>query len=692
MPELLIEFLSEEIPARMQADAAEQLARLVEKHLRGLGYTPEGILANSGPRRLTVVVPELPETQPTQQVERKGPRADAPAAAIEGFLKANNLSSVDALERRATDKGDVYFLSLSSGGGSTRDLIPQVIEAAARELPWPKSMRWAAYDLRWVRPLKGVLCLFGGARVTGALTLSPGKSLAFDNRTSGHRFLAPQPFEVSDFADYKAKLAAAHVLFDRAERRRVIHEQARAKAASAGLALLEDDGLLDEVTGLVEWPTVLLGSIDAAFMELPPEVLTTSMRSHQKYFSTRTKDGALAPHFLVVSNMTTADGGAAIVAGNERVLRARLSDAKFFWDLDRRTPMADMAAKLTQRIFHAKLGTVADRVERLVALAGRLAPLVGADARLAERAARLAKADLSSGMVGEFPELQGVMGRYLARHAGEPAEIAEAIADHYSPQGPGDRCPSAPVSVAVALAEKIDVLAGFFAIDERPTGSKDPFALRRAALGLLRLIAENGLRLNLKPLFAAALALYPSRPRPAEDAAVTDQVLGFLVDRAKVYLRERGVRHDLIQAVSGLGEDDFVRLDARVAALADFLASETGADLLAAYRRAGNILKIEEKKGAISGQVDMAIMREDAERALAEALGAVRIAADKALAAEDFRGAMTSFGSLRAPVDAFFTDVTVNAPETELRMNRLRLLNDVRSIFSRVADFSAIEG
>jgi glycyl-tRNA synthetase beta chain len=542
-------------------------------------------------------------------------------------------------------------------------------------------MRFPAAPFRWVRPLKSVLCILDGK----VLPLDLGR-IPVGNVTGGHRFLSKGAIEARSFADYAEKLRAAYVVLDQDARREKIRRDLAVAAENDGLKVKDDPALLDEVTGLVEFPVVLAGSIDAAFMDVPPEVLTTSMRTHQKYFACLDAEGRLAPRFLVVANTLTSDGGAAIVAGNERVLRARLSDAKFFWDQDRKAPLESRVPKLAERIFHAKLGSVLDKVGRVEKLAEAIAPYVpGADAALAKRAARLAKADLSTGMVGEFPELQGVMGRYYALHDREPPEVADAIAEHYSPLGPNDRCPTAPTSVVVALADKIDTLVGFFAIDEKPTGSKDPFALRRAALGVIRLVLENRLRLPLATIFRQA----------AFGADPTGELLDFFADRLKVHLREQGVRHDLIAAVFALGgEDDLVRLLARVAALAEFLASEDGANLLIAYRRASNIVRIEEKKdGRSYGEApDPALFRQDEERALAERLAEVARLADAALKREEFGVAMAALARLRRPVDEFFDRVTVNTEETELRVNRLRLLSHIRATLNRVADFSKIEG
>jgi glycyl-tRNA synthetase beta chain len=532
-----------------------------------------------------------------------------------------------------------------------------------------------------VRPLQSVVCLLDGR----VLKLDLG-DVPVGMESRGHRFLFKSTFNVSNFADYRDQLRRAYVILDAAERRKLIAEALAKTTKDSGLTLKPDEGLLDEVTGLVEWPVVMMGRIERDFMELPPEVLTTSMRTHQKYFAALDKNGALAPHFLVVSNMSADDGGKAIVAGNERVLRARLSDAKFFWDQDRKHKLLDRVDRLKERVFHAKLGTVYDKMNRVAHFANTIAEHVkGAEKTKVGHAVWLAKADLSTGMVGEFPELQGVMGRYYALHDGEDKEVADAIAEHYSPLGPGDRCPTAPVSVTVALADKLDTLANFFAIDEKPTGSKDPYALRRAALGVIRLIIENKLRLRLLPVFHAAVG----------KGAPSAELLDFFADRLKVALRDQGVRHDLIAAVFALGgEDDLVRLLARVEALGAFLKSEDGANLLTAYRRASNIVRIEEGKDKTpyADAPNPALFKEPAENVLAEKLKLATAESGKALEAEEFAGAMAALARLRVPVDEFFSKVTVNADDRELRANRLRLLSQIRDTLNRVADFSKIEG
>ncbi|WP_404380483.1 glycine--tRNA ligase subunit beta [Caenispirillum salinarum] len=731
MTEFLLEVFSEEIPARMQAKAAEDLKTLLVKGLEKAGLTPENPRCFVTPHRLTVVMEGLPLSQPDVREERKGPKVDAPEKAIEGFLRSTGLT-LDQCEQRDTPKGPVYFAVIEKKGRETIEVLPEIIVDALANLPWPKSMRWGTNPTRWVRPLHRIVALLNGRQID--VEYAGVKAGA---ETEGHRFLAPQPFPVGDFDTYREKLTSAYVMLDPEERRRVIRTEAQRLCEGEGLTLKEDEGLLREVMGLVEWPVVMMGRIDDEFMDVPEEVLTTSMRSHQKYFSVNTKDGALAPRFVVVSNMIAEDGGQAIIAGNERVLRARLSDAKFFWDQDRKQPLEKRVDGLKDRVFHAQLGTEYDKVQRIRKLAAEIAaPMISANQlELVDRAAALCKADLPTGMVGEFPELQGIMGRYYALHDGEAPAVADAIAEHYSPLGPNDDCPQAMVSVAVALADKIDTLAGFWGIDEKPTGSKDPYALRRAALGVIRLILENKLRLPLKVIFKHAAAAYAEHARAIKglaleqkhesveaDQATADHwraladkyetlaklfdgdgrgeeiaasLLDFFADRLKVHLREQGVRHDLVTAVFALGgEDDLVRLLARVDALSGFLETEDGANLLVAYRRSSNILRIEEKKDGVSysGAVDADALALAQEQALAAALDSVEPAARQAIAEEDFANAMAALARLRAPVDAFFDDVTVNAEDAALRENRLRLLSRITAVMGEVADFSKIEG
>jgi glycyl-tRNA synthetase beta chain len=696
MAELLVELFSEEIPARMQARAGDDLKRLVTDALKAANLAFDSAAAYATPRRLALVVGGLPTQQPDLVEEKKGPKYGAPAQAVQGFMKANGIKSLDTgAELRETDKGPFYFVVRKVAGRPTTDVLPELLAKAIAELPWPKSMRWGGDTQRWVRPLHGIVAVFEGVALKGGLAMGEGRQVPFGTTTAGHRFLAPAPFDVISFDDYRVKLSNARVKLDPAERRALIATQAAALAKEAGLQVKEDAGLLDEVTGLVEWPQVLIGRIDAAFMDLPGEVLSTSMRSHQKYFSTEGPDGSLADRFLVVANMAAPEGSeraATIVAGNERVLRARLADARFFWDQDRQRPLSERVPALKDIVFHARLGSVADKVSRLESLAAEISKFVpGADRDAVRSAARLAKADLVTGMVGEFPELQGVMGRYYALNDGESVAVAHAIAQHYQPLGPNDACPSAPVSVCVALADKIDTLVGFWMIDEKPTGSKDPYALRRAALGVIRLIVENNLRLPLAEVFAAAQAEYAG----LSTAPVAGDLLDFLGERLKVVLRDRGVRHDLITAVMARGgEDDLVRLLARVEALGSFLDSDDGANLLVAYRRAANIVRIEEKKDkrAYEGAVEAGSLQQPEEKTLFSHLSDAAKGAQIALGSEDFTAAMAAMARLRQPVDAFFDEVTVNAEDKVLRENRLQLLSAIGATLAEVADFSKIEG
>lgn len=690
MPELLVELFSEEIPARMQKRASEDLKRLIGDGLKAAGLEFGPVNAYATPRRLVLVVNDLPEKQPDIREERRGPRADAPEKAINGFK--GSLPEGTEVEERETDKGTFLFAVVEKSGTDTVSVLVPLITETIQKLPWQKSMRWGEGELRYVRPLQSILCLFDGKPVMAEAELGKGSRIAFGTQVAGHRFMAPGAITVTSFGQYKSALEGAKVMLDPVDRRTKIETGLKQLADDAGLSVREDPGLLDEVSGLVEWPVVHIGVIDDEFMDVPDEVLITSMRSHQKYFSLLKADGSLAPRFGVVANMEAADGGKAIVAGNERVLRARLSDAKFFWDQDRKASLASKAPSLKGMVFHAKLGTLDEKVDRVQALAAELAAFVpDADRDQVRSAARLAKADLVTDMVGEFPELQGVMGRYYARHDGESDAVAEAIAEHYSPQGPNDRCPSAPVSVCVALADKIDTLVGFWAIDEKPTGSRDPYALRRAALGVIRLVVENDLRLPLLKVFAQSAELYDGVATSFDGA----DLLTFFADRMKVHLREKGIRHDLISAIFALsGEDDLVRLLARVEALTAFVASEDGANLLTAYKRAANILSIEEKKddAQYDGAADRALFAANEEAQMGSALEQCLSEAEAALEAENFAAAMSALSALRGPVDSFFDVVTVNAEQADLRINRLKLLSEIRTTMNRVADFSQIEG
>jgi glycyl-tRNA synthetase beta chain len=698
MPELLLELFSEEIPARMQARAAEDLKSLVLHRLKAAGLEHGPAHAFVTPRRLALVVTDLPGKQPDLREEKRGPRADAPEKAVEGFLKANGVTR-EQCEERATDKGTFLFAVVEKTGAATAEVLPAMLSGVIADLPWQKSMRWGSGAMRWVRSLERILCLFGGK----TLQIETRNAVPCGAVTSGHRFLAPAMIEVTGFDDYAAKLRAANVVLDREERKAIIRDGAEKIANEAGLVLRDDPGLLEEVAGLVEWPVVLSGRIDDAFMDVPDEVLITSMRAHQKYFSLLNADGSLAPRFVVVANTEAKDGGKAVVAGNERVLRARLSDAKFFWDQDRRQPLESRIQALADSVFHAKLGSMAQKVERITALAGDLAAFIpGCPADKAMRAARLSKADLSSGMVSEFPELQGVMGRYYLLGEGMDADVADAVAQHYSPAGPNDMCPTAPVSVAVALADKLDTLVGFFAVGEKPTGSRDPYALRRAALGIIRIVLENGLRLPLREVLLKAYWGYNETVPDFEKKLdgghkpkiLEKELLEFFADRLKVHLRERGVRHDHIAAVFALGgEDDLVRLLARVDALSGFLATDDGANLLAAYRRASNIVAIEEKKDGktYAGEPDEVLLAQEEERALAAELGSCSERFNAAVASEDYVAAMKAMAPLRAPVDRFFDKVTVNADDAGVRANRLQLLAQFRTTLGKIADFSLIE-
>ncbi|HEY8382939.1 MAG TPA: glycine--tRNA ligase subunit beta [Microvirga sp.] len=686
MPDLLLELFSEEIPARMQRRAAEDLKKLVADALVERGFFYEGAKAFATPRRLALHVAGLPVKGQDVREERKGPRVGAPDAAIQGFLKSAGLASLDeATVESDPKKGEFYVAVIERPGRATEDVLAEILPAIVRAFPWPKSMRWGPASvqpgsLRWVRPLQAIVCTFGPETEDPVVVPVEIDGLRAGDVTYGHRFMAPEPIRVRRFDDYAPALERAKVVLDADRRKDMILHDARDLAFAQGLELVEDEGLLEEVAGLVEWPVVLMGTFDEAFLSIPPEVIRATIRANQKCFVLRDpRTGNLANRFLLVSNLIASDGGKTIVAGNERVVRARLSDAKFFWETDQKTRLEDRLEKLKTIVFHEKLGTQFERVERIAALARELAPVVGADPQLAERAARLAKADLVTEMVGEFPELQGLMGRYYATLQGEHPSVAAAVEEHYKPLGPSDRVPTDPVSVAVALADKIDTLVGFWAIDEKPTGSKDPYALRRAALGVIRLVLENGLRL---PIGRHANA----------------DLLSFFADRLKVYLRDQGARHDLIDAVFSLpGQDDLLMVVRRVEALGRFLDTEDGRNLVAGTKRAANILRIEEKKDgrAYDGAPDVRLIETNGvpeEKALAAALAGAAGEARAAVEAEDFEGAMRALSRLRAPVDAFFDKVIVNAEDASLRENRLKLLNAIREATRTVADFSRIEG
>lgn len=705
MAEFLLELLAEEIPARMQARAAQDLKTIVTEKLTELKLTFTKSEGLATPRRLALWVDGLPATQPERLNEIKGPRVNAADHVIEAFLKARKISSLDQCERRGSERNASWFYVERIPGLPTGEVLAGILPAAVLGIPWPKSMRWGYDKASWVRPLHNIMAVFDGALVSFEVDLGTPEHphrIASRKETYGHRFLGPQSFTVSNFNTYKARLGVRQVIVDPAERRHVIGKHAERLGRTESLAVRRDDALMDEVVGLVEWPVVLMGRIDPAFMDLPPEVLTTAMRAHQKYFALQNSEGKLAPRFLVVANMETRDHGATIIAGNERVLRARLADAQFFWDHDRKLGLEARLPALKSIIFHAKLGSLAQKVERVEKLALEIAGgLPGGDiTKDVSRAARLCKADLTTGMVGEFPELQGTMGRYYALAAGENPAVANAIAEHYAPLGPSERCPSAPVSVALALADKIDTLVGFWAIGEKPTGSRDPYALRRAALGVIRLVVENGLRIPFHRLMELASFNYNEMQPGMLMGFDPADLLEFFADRLKVALKEKGVRNDLIAAVfalkreNGLGEDDFVRLLTRVDALAKFLASEDGVNLLTASKRAGNILRIEEKKdGRGYDEVpDASLLRLPEEFTLVEAMRDARDRTEAALKREAFAAAMAALARLREPVDDFFDKVTVNDDDASQRANRLRLLSRIRATLNTVADFSKIEG
>ena len=748
MPDLLIELFSEEIPARMQVRAAADLQKLITNGLVEAGLTYASAGAFSTPRRLALSVEGLLAESPATREERKGPRVDAPEKALEGFLRATGLTR-DQLETRDDKKGQVYFAVFARPGRPAAEIVAEVLEQTIRNFPWPKSMRWGAGALRWVRPLHSILCILTDEAGAQAVPLKI-ENLSAGDTTRGHRFMAPDAFAVTSFDDYAAKLKRAHVVLDAAARAEHIWADATNMAFAQGLEVVEDKGLLSEVAGLVEWPVVLMGDIGNDFLGLPPEVLQTSMREHQKFFSVRNPKTGRIEKFVTVANVETADNGATILAGNQKVLAARLSDAKFFWENDLRTVerhgMSAWTDQLANVTFHAKLGSQAERIKRIAALAREIAPIVGADADEAdeaELAAKVAKADLSSEMVYEFPELQGIMGRYYSKSASLSDAVAAACAEHYAPLGPTDDVPTAPVSVAVALADKIDTLTGFWAIDEKPTGSKDPYALRRAALGVIRLVLENGVRVGLFPVLAprvgshlgrlsgkemgerSALAAETLRALGRNDEAdsilayarseelnvenrdsietnsmialkvIAPDLLAFFHDRLKVFLRDQGIRHDVIDACIAMpGNDDLTLLVKRAEALSDFLKTEDGANLLQGFKRASNIVAQAEAADGVeySYGADEKFAETDEERALFAALNAQGEAISAATRDEDFAAAMSGLAALRAPVDAFFEAVQVNADNQVLRRNRLNMLAEIRKLCAGVADLTKIEG
>ncbi|MFC0239377.1 glycine--tRNA ligase subunit beta [Rhodopseudomonas telluris] len=742
MPDLLLELFSEEIPARMQAKAADDLKRLVTDKLVAEGLVYEGAKAFATPRRLTLTVHGIPARQPDLKDERKGPKVGAPDAAVQGFLKATGLGSLDEAKiQRDPKKGDFYVALIEKPGRPAIDVLAEILPVIVRTFPWPKSMRWGERSakpgaLQWVRPLHSIIATFGIDTEEPDVVAFDVSGIKAGQVTRGHRFMAPDEISVRRFEDYEAKLADAKVVLDPQRRKDIILADAKTLAQAQNYALVEDAGLLDEVSGLVEWPVPLMGSFDEAFLSIPDEVIRATIRANQKCFVVADPaTGKLANKFILTANIEASDGGAAITAGNERVIRARLSDAKFFYETDLKTKLEDRLPKFDQIVFHEKLGKQAERIARIERLAVEIAPLVGADVEKAKRAAKLCKADLLTEVVGEFPELQGLMGKYYALAQGEDAGVAAACEEHYKPQGPADRVPTDPVSIAVALADKLDTLVGFWAIDEKPTGSKDPYALRRAALGVIRLVLDNQLRIRVRALVSKASLPYADRAFKAEDIEATqklrdaEEILGredlveelaeqgwttegrydfvyyvektvsaplmsFFADRLKVQLRDQGARHDLVDAVFALeGQDDILMIVRRVEALAAFLATDDGKNLLAGTKRAANILRIEEKKDgrAFDGAPDASLYAQDEEKALAAAIDRAKAEAGAAVAKEDFAAAMTAMAGLRPAVDAFFDKVTVNADDKAVRENRLKLLNEIRAATRAVADFSKIQ-
>ena len=701
MPDLLLELFSEEIPARMQARAAEDLRKAVTDRLVDAGLVYEGAKTFVTPRRLALAVHGVPNRQADVREEKKGPRVGAPENAIAGFLKAAGLASISEAKVQPDKKGDFYVAVIEKPGRAAIDVIAEILSQVIKTFPWPKSMRWGAESkepgaLNWVRPLHSIVATFGPETEEPDIVPLAIDGIAVGNETRGHRFMAPAPFTVRRLADYLQKLDKAKVVPDAERRRDIILAEAKQLAFAQGLELIEDQGLLAEVSGLVEWPVVLMGSFDQSFLHIPEEVIRATIRNNQKCFVLRDAAHAkLVNKFILVSNIEADDGGAAIVAGNERVIRARLSDAKFFYETDLKTRLEDRLPKFEHIVFHERLGTQAERIARIERLADELAPLVGADVEKAKRAARLCKADLLTEVVGEFPELQGLMGKYYAEQQGEDEAVAHAIEDHYKPKGPDDFVPADPVSIAVALADKIDTLVGFWAIDEKPSGSKDPYALRRAALGTIRLILNNGVPINLRHFLDQHFESFLPDGKYAECA---DDLLVFIEDRLEVQLREQGARHDLLAAVtetySLVPGNKLLLIVRRVEALGKFLDTDDGKNLLAGFKRATNIIRIEEKKDKreYTRAPDPGLYQQAEEKALAQAIAAAKSEAGRAVAAEDFEAAMLAMAKLRPHVDAFFDKVTVNVEDKALRENRLKLLNEIRAATRAVADFSKIEG
>ncbi|SFZ86084.1 glycyl-tRNA synthetase beta chain [Devosia enhydra] len=674
MPDLLLELFSEEIPARFQRRAAEDLKKAVTNALVDAGLLYEGARAFATPRRLALTVAGIPARSPDSSEERKGPRVGAPAQAIEGFLKAAGLSSIEDAEIVSDPKkGEFYVARIAKTGAPAEVILAEALPRIINEFPWPKSMRWGAGRMNWVRPLRAITATFGPETEEPVVVRFSVDGLASGQTTFGHRFLSPDAIRVRRFDDYSTALERAHVVLDADRRKDIIRSEADHLAFARGLSVIHDEGLLDEVAGLVEWPVVMMGSFDPAFLSVPEEVIIATIRANQKCFCLRGPDGKLAPNFIIIANTVAEDGGDAIIAGNARVIRARLSDAKFFYEHDLATPLEAGLPKLADSVFHARLGSQMERVDRIEKLAVALAPQVGADPERVARAARLAKADLMTGMVGEFPELQGLMGRYYATAQGEHSSVATAVEDHYKPLGPTDRVPTDKVAIAVALADKLDLLTGFWSINEKPTGSRDPFALRRAALGVIRIVSENALRLPL---------------------AVEPDLLAFFHDRLKVTLRDAGARHDLVDAVITADSNDILEITRRVEALSGMLASDDGANLLAGYRRAANILAAEEKKDGRSypGLIEPALLRMPEESALADAVHAGAETVSDRVAADDYAAAVSALATLRRPVDAFFEAVLVNDADPAVRENRLNLLARLRDTMRMVADFSKVAG
>lgn len=708
MPDLLLELFSEEIPARMQAKAADDLRRLVTDKLVAEGLVYDGAKAFATPRRLALTVHGIPGRQPDLKTERRGPKVGGPDAAVQGFLKATGLKSLDEARIQRDPKGDFYIALIEKPGRDAIDVLAEILPVIIRTFPWPKSMRWGARSgkpgsLSWVRPLHAITATFGLETEEPDVVKFSVDGIETGQTTYGHRFMAPAAISVRRFADYEAKLKAAKVILDPQTRKDIIFADAKELTFAQGFELVEDQVLLDEVSGLVEWPVVMMGSFEPEYLAIPDEVIRATIRNNQKCFVVRDPNtGKLTNKFVLTANIEAADGGKTIVAGNERVIRPRLSDAKFFYETDLKTKLEDRLPKFDQIVFHEKLGTQAARIKRIERLAAEIAPLVGADVAKAARAAHLAKADLLTEVVGEFPEVQGLMGKYYALAQGEDASVAAACEEHYKPQGPADRVPTDPVSAAVALADKIDTLVGFWVIDEKPTGSKDPYALRRAALGVIRLLIENGIRLNLTKVFDrhydTVLESIAQRLRSAGGTFGVGKgsldLLPFFADRLKVQFREQGARHDLVDAVFALGgQDDLLMIVRRVEALGKFLDTDDGKNLLAGIKRASNILSIEEKKDkrTFDGAPDAALYSLDEEKALAKAIGEVKVEASAAVAKEDFAAAMSAMAKLRPPVDAFFDKVRVNDDDAKVRENRLKLLNEIRSATRAVADFSKIQ-